>query len=48
MSNNHMPNETWDKNTYPFPILEVYTDEVWEWVINFFPHFTVDVLTFPC
>ena len=32
--NNHRHNKMWDESTYPFPNLNGYTVEVWEWRIS--------------
>ena len=37
-----------DEITYPFPTFNCCTVEVWEWISNFIPQFTMDVITFPC
>ena len=34
--------------TYPFPDFNRCTVEVWEWISNFIPHFTLHVITYPC
>ena len=38
-TSNHMPSEVWVEITYPFPNTNGATVEVWEWIINFIPHF---------
>ena len=43
-----MPSKVWDEITYPFPNFNVCTFEVWEWIGNFIPHFTMDVNTDLC
>ena len=43
-----MPNNVWDKITYPFPNFNSATVEVREWFSNFIPHFLMDVITYPC
>ena len=45
---NHMPNNMWADITYPFSHLTRRTIEVWERVNNFIPHFTMDVIIYPC
>ena len=32
----------------PFPNVNGYTIEVWEWISDFIPHFTWHVITYPC
>ena len=34
--------------TYPFPIFNGGTIEVWEWITSIVPHFTRHVITYPC
>ena len=41
---NHMPSKVWDEITYPFPIFNSCTVEVWEWISNFIPHFIMDII----
>ena len=36
------------KITYTFPILNVSTVGVWEWISNFIPHIMIDAITYPC
>ena len=36
-----------DKITYPFPNFNYATIEVWEWISNFSPYYTVYVITHP-
>ena len=38
----------WDEVTYPFPNFNGCAVEVWEWIRNFTPHFTGQVITDPC
>ena len=38
----------WDEVTYPFPTYNDATVEVWEWIHNFVPHFTMRLITYPC
>ena len=49
---NHTSMKLWDWIIQPFPnfsgTTEVCTDEVWEWISNFIPHFIMDVITYPC
>ena len=40
----YIQNKVWGEITYPFPNFNV---EVWEWISNFIPHFTVYVITYP-
>ena len=37
-----------DELTYPFPHFNDFTVEVWECMINFTPHFIMDVIIYPC
>ena len=34
-----MLSKAWSGITYPFPIFNGYTVEIWEWISNFTPHF---------
>ena len=34
--------------TYPFPNVNGYTVEIWEWIRNFMPGDTGCVITYPC
>ena len=43
---NNMPSKVCDKITYPFPNFNGCTVEVWEWIINFIPHFIMFVITY--
>ena len=43
----HMPSKVWGKISYPFPHFNSYTVEVWEWIHNFSPQFTMDVIIYP-
>ena len=45
---NHMPNKVCNEITYPFPNFNGCTVEAWEWMINFIPHFIMDVIIHPC
>ena len=38
----------WDDIIYPFPKFSGATVEVLEWIINFIPHITGHVITYPC
>ena len=42
---NHMPSKVWNEITYPFPNFNGCSNEVWEWISNFFPSFSIDVIT---
>ena len=37
----------WDKITNSFPNFNCATVEAWEWLSDFIPHFTGDVITYP-
>ena len=39
-----MPGRVWDGITYQFSNLNGCSVEVWEWIINFIPHFIMDVI----
>ena len=43
---NVIHHEVWDNITYPFPNFNGVTVEVWEWIINFIPHFTGHVIPY--
>ena len=43
-----MSSKVWDEITYPFPNINDYTVEVWEWINIFIPHFMIDIITYPC
>ena len=45
---NDMSNKVWNEITYPFSNFSGVTVGVWEWIINFIPHFTMDAITYPC
>ena len=45
---NHIPRKVWDEIIYPFPNLNGCTIEVWKWRSILIPHFTMDVMTYPC
>ena len=45
---NYMYHNIWDENTFPFPDFNGATVEVWEWISNFIPHFTEQVITYRC
>ena len=38
----------WDEITYPFPNFNGAVVEVLEWIVDFIPHFTGYVITYPC
>ena len=40
--------QMWHEITYSFPNVNVAAVEVWEWMNNFFPHFTEHVITYRC
>ena len=44
--NNHMPNNVCNAIIHPVPNFNGCTIEVWEWVSNCFPHFTIDAITY--
>ena len=47
--NNYILYKVWHDITYPFPNFNRATVEVWEWMINFIPHFTTGcMITYPC
>ena len=39
--------QVYDEITYTFPNFIGTTIEVWEWIINFIPHFTGHMITYP-
>ena len=45
-SSNHMPSQMCDENTYQFPNFNGGTAQVWEWICNFIPRFTMYVITY--
>ena len=45
---NHISSKVWEEIIYPFPNFKGATVEVGEWISNFIPHFTMDVITYPC
>ena len=45
---NHIHYKVWYEIIHPFPNINSCTVEVWEWMINFIPHFTGHVITYPC
>ena len=45
---NHMASKVCDEITYPFWNFKGCTIEVWERMINFIPHFIMDVIAYPC
>ena len=36
-----MPSKVWDEIAYPFPNFNGATVDVWEWISNFIPRFTM-------
>ena len=44
---NHMSSKVWGKIARPLRNLYVYTVWIYEW-ISHFPHFTMDVIIYPC
>ena len=40
--------QVYDEITYTFPNSIDTAIEVWEWIINFIPHFTGHMITYPC
>ena len=44
----HMPSKVWDKISYPFPNSNGCTIEICDTISTFTPHFTMDVITYPC
>ena len=40
--------KVWGEIIYPFRNLTGATVEVLEWIINFYSHFTGDLITYPC
>ena len=44
----HMPIKWWDEITYQCPNFNGYKVAVWEWILNFIPHFGIDVHPYPC
>ena len=42
-----MPSEVWDENVYPFLNFNAATVDVWEWISQFIPHFTRQVIIYP-
>ena len=43
-----MPYRVLDENIYPFPNCNGAAVEIWEWISNFTPLSTMDVITYPC
>ena len=37
----------WDEIIYPFPNLNGYIIEVWEWISNIISHFVMNIITYP-
>ena len=44
---NYIDYEVWGEITYPFLNVNGAAVEVWEWLSNFFPHFTGRVIPYP-
>ena len=42
-----MPDKMWDAITYPILNFHGATVEVLGWIIEFIPHYMVDVITYP-
>ena len=42
---NHIQYTVWDEIVYPFLNFNDATGEAWEWISNFIPHFTMEVIT---
>ena len=47
LSRNDLPREVWDEIAYQFPNFNGVAVEVWEWMKNFIPHVTIDIITYP-
>ena len=45
--NNHTPSKKWVEINHLFPNFNGCTVEIWEWIINFIPHFVMAVITYP-
>ena len=45
---NYIYDKVWDEIAYPFPNVNTQAAEVWELISNFIPHFTVNVISYPC
>ena len=45
---NRMPCKVLAEITSLFPNFNDCTIQVWKWISNFIPHFTMDVITYPC
>ena len=45
---NYIHYKMWVEIAYPFPNFNGCTVEVWEWISNFIPHFTMYVITYTC
>ena len=43
-----MSSKVWKEITYPFPIFNGLTVEDWEWISDFIPRFTMDMVIYPC
>ena len=48
MKNDNIHYKVWEKITHPFPNLNGYTIEVWDWIDDFIPHLTDHVSKYPC
>ena len=48
VTSNYIHHKVWDEITYPSANFNGTTVEVWEWINNFFPHFTGRVITYAC
>ena len=44
---NHVSSKVWYEISYPMPNFNSYTTEVSEWISNFIPQITMDVITYP-
>ena len=40
--------EMWVESTYSFPNFNGSAVEVWEWISNLIPHFTGNLIAYPC
>ena len=47
LQSKHMPSKMWDEITYPFPNINGFNIEVWEWINNFIPQFIRDGISNP-
>ena len=48
ISNNYIHYKVWDEITCPFSNFHGVAIEDWEWISNFFLHFTWHVITYLC